>query len=63
MIKLEKKAKVNFHKSGSGSIAVKVIIPKDIAEHMELKNGDYVTFQANNFGKAVHLVKEDNKNV
>lgn len=62
MIKLEKKAKVNFHKSGSGSIAVKVIIPKDIAEHMELQNGDYVVFQANNFGKAVHVVKEVSKN-
>lgn len=62
MIKLKRSAKVNFNKSGSGSVSVKVVIPKDIVEHLGLQNGDYITFNANPFGNAITVVKEETKN-
>ncbi len=61
MLKLERSAKVNFNKSGSGSVSVKVVIPKDIANHLELEHGDSIIFQANSLGKVVHVVKEVKK--
>lgn len=40
MAKLVKNGKVNFNKSGSGSISGRITIPKEILELMDIKDSE-----------------------
>lgn len=62
MAKIIRYSKVNFAKSGSGSVSGRVILPKEYLELLNITSSDRTILIIYEDGKII-IEKDDNKNV